>query len=121
MSLPNLTNLTKTTNRILTRYNLENPTLKNLTTTEIIALQNPNKNSCLVTKLEIVKKICKLKGINNSNFNNNLERYINKLKSLENASSQIAKTNNGTGDLSGTMHTAAAAFLKKKSTPKNSP
>ena len=48
MSLPNLT---KTTNRILTRYNLENPTLKNLTTTEIIALQNRNKNSCLVTKL----------------------------------------------------------------------
>lgn len=89
MSLHSLIN---TTNKILTRYNLENPTLKNLTTNQIIALQNPNKNSCLVTKLEIVKKICKLKGINNSNFNNNLERYIKELKSRE-IPSEAAQTN----------------------------
>ena len=109
--------LITTTNRILTRYNLENPTLKNLTTNQINALKNPNKNSCLVTKLEIVKKICKLKEINNSNFNNNLERYIKELKSREIPSSPVAQTSNAVySGLSPTAFRAIAA-LKSAITP----
>ena len=131
-----------TTNRILTRYNLENPKyLRTLTTNEIAVLKNPNKNSCLVTKLEIVKKICKLKGINNRKFNNNLKRYINELKSLEIPSESVKKNNNmfHLGDpiseqnlknqiniqkksltslsqprLNATKHRAVAPFLSKK-------
>jgi hypothetical protein len=108
-----LLSLINTANKILTRYNLENPTLKNLTTTEIIALQNPNKNSCLVTKLEIVKKICKLKKINNSNFNNNLEKYITELKNREIPSEAAQTSNAGNSGLSPTALRAVAALKNK--------
>ena len=78
---PSNSSVNNITNRILTRYNLENSKkLKNLTANEIIALKNPNKNSCLVTKLEIVKKICRLKKISNTEFKNNLSKYITELK-----------------------------------------
>ena len=70
---PKINNLTT---KILTRFNLDQLNLGELNENYVRKLKNPNKNSCLLTKLEILEKIFKAKG----EKNNTISAYINKLK-----------------------------------------
>jgi hypothetical protein len=69
-------NVNRAATQILTRFNLDQLNLTKLTVNQVKTLKNPNKNSCLLTKLEIVEKILQAKGGENAT----ISQYINQLK-----------------------------------------
>lgn len=72
----NVERLNNQTNKILTRFNLNQLNLKSLNVNYVKSLKNPNKNSCLLTKLEILEKIFQANGMKNAK----ISAYINELK-----------------------------------------
>lgn len=69
-------NVNRAATQILTRFNLDQLNLIDLTVNQVKTLKNPNKNSCLLTKLEIVEKILQAKGGENAT----ISQYISQLK-----------------------------------------
>jgi hypothetical protein len=72
----NAERLNNQASKILTRFNLNQLNLKSLNVNYVKSLKNPNKNSCLLTKLEIIEKILQAKG----RPNGTISAYINELK-----------------------------------------
>lgn len=78
-STPNTPEINNLTTKILTRFNLDQLILSNLSKLNreyVMKLKNPNKNSCLLTKLEILEKILEAKGTANTT----ISAYISELK-----------------------------------------
>ena len=73
MSFPDIN---QAATQILTRFNLDQLNLTKLTFNQVKILKNPNKNSCLLTKLEILEKILQAKD----GANATISQYINELK-----------------------------------------
>jgi len=83
MSTASISNpiVNKAATQILSRFNLSKLNLKKLTVEQVQIFKNPNKNSCLLTKLEILEKILKAKEENNKT----ISAYINELKGQKKA------------------------------------
>ena len=75
--------------KILTRLNLSDK-LSTLTVNQIKELNNPNKNSCVLTKLEILEKV-----LEKNSSKQNVRNYINQLKKEHVHTNNIPGNNNG--------------------------